>query len=126
MTQETLAQCANKTAFLARLTSRSTRGDPLDFSLYALWALREAFEEECPAGHNLEPAIRNAALWINFAGKELGTLAVQNRDFSGRMAIPGKKFADKEWKGFNGERWGIWKAGFEEAGSSAEAEETAA
>ena len=125
MTPETLARCTNKTAFLARLTALSAPGpaDPLDFSLYALWALRDAFEEECPANHNAEPAIRNAAVWIEYAGKTLWQQAVDGREFSGRQAAPGKKFADKAWRGFTEERWNVWRGGFEEVGSQAEASE---
>ena len=123
MKPEELTRITNKTVFLARLTALSTKGDALDYSLYALWAFREAFEEECPASYNAEPAIRNAAVWIEYAGKTLWRLAVENREFSGRMGIPGKKFADKPWRGFTEERWNVWRAGFEEVGSQAEAGE---
>lgn len=123
MTQEQLTRITNKTAFLARLTALSKEKDPFDFSLYALWALRDAFEEECPAGYDAEPAIRNAAVWIEYAGKMLWKLAVGNREFRDRLAIPGRKFAGKPWRGFTEERWNVWRAGFEEVGSQAEAAE---
>lgn len=125
MKQEDLTRISNKTAFLARLTALSKEKDPFDFSLYALWALREAFEEECPSGYNAEPAIRNAAVWIEYAGRTLWKLAVENREFRDRLAVPGKKFADKPWRGFTEERWNVWRAGFEDVGQKAEAGEAA-
>ena len=123
MKPEDLTRCTNKTAFLARLTALSAEDDALDFSLYALWALREAFEEECPTSYNSEPAIRNAAVWIEYAGKTLWKKAVDNREFKDRLAIPGKKYSDKPWRGFSEERWNVWRKGFEEVGSQAEAGE---
>lgn len=125
MTPEELTRCTNKAAFLARLTAISTPKNSLDFSLYGLWALRDAFEAECPPTHSAENAIRNAAVWIEFAGKTLWKLSVDGREFSDRLAIPGDKLADKPWRGFCEERWNVWRAGFEEVGSHAEEEDVA-
>lgn len=119
MKEEDLTRINNKTAFLARLTALSKEKDPFDFSLYALWALREAFEEECPPGYNAEAAVRNAAVWIEYAGRTLGKLAGENREFKDRLAVPGKKYADKPWRGFTDERWNVWRAGFEVVGTQA-------
>ncbi|SPN99074.1 uncharacterized protein DNG_02113 [Cephalotrichum gorgonifer] len=123
MTAEDLARIDNKSAFLARLTATSTPDDPFDFSLYALWALRCAFEEDCPPGHCNDAAIRNAAVWIKYSGKALRKFVVENREFEGRVAIPGPKFSDKSWKGFTQERWNVWKAGFQEAAAVPEAKD---
>lgn len=112
-------------AFLARLTSISTPDDPFDFSLYAVWALRTAFEEEFPPNVDSGPAVRNAAVWIKYSGSALWKATVDNRQFEGRVAIPGSKFSDKGWKGFSDERWRVWKAGFEAAESMPEAKDAA-
>lgn len=126
MKEEDLTRINNKTAFLARLTALSKEKDPFDFSLYALWALRDAFEEECPPSYNAEAAVRNAAVWIEYAGRTLWKLAVENREFRDRLAVPGKKYADKPWRGFTEERWNVWRAGFEVVGTQAGMEEEAA
>jgi len=111
----------NKTAFLARLTSHanlSNDEDPLDFSIFGLWALRSAFEENPESSTTTIPAVRNAALWIIYAGDALRKLASEKRDMSGNSGVAGNKFPQKTWKGFDEERWNLWKAGFEAAANS--------
>ncbi|PKS11277.1 hypothetical protein jhhlp_003039 [Lomentospora prolificans] len=119
-TAEDFQDWDNKTAFLARLTSRSDPNDGrnLDASMYALWAMRSAFEQDCPENVSNAPAIRNAAIWIIYAGKALRRSVSNQVDMPDRCGVPGSKLSEKEWRGFNAERWSLWKKGFEEAADS--------
>ncbi|SPO04351.1 uncharacterized protein DNG_07036 [Cephalotrichum gorgonifer] len=118
----------NKAAFLARLTAQASpedKDDPFNYSLYALWALRDAFEQDSPGSVTNVPAIRNAAIWAIYAGKVLRKLSSEQVNADGNSGAAGPKFAGKEWKGFNPERYNIWKQGFEEAAGSVEAAKAA-
>lgn len=101
----------NWTTFLAQLTARSSSGatdSPFDFSTFALWALRDAFEIDQQAAAASQPAARLAALWVRFAGERLRQLSANATALSGRMGAPAGKYAEREWKGFNEDRWNAW------------------
>ncbi|KAK4203226.1 hypothetical protein QBC40DRAFT_294131 [Triangularia verruculosa] len=124
----------------ARLTGQVAKGInvecevevPGDFSLFGLWSCREVFEAdqegegskyigadgELVQGANAELASRGimqASLWINFAGEYLWRLSQANREVSENSGKPGTHFQASGWKGFNKERWAVWKRGFEKA-----------
>ncbi|TLS27325.1 hypothetical protein PpBr36_04087 [Pyricularia pennisetigena] len=105
----------NQTAFLARLTSLAySKGDtnsPLDYSLYALWSFRDAFEQSSQS----LAAAKNSAIWINYASNALKGLASKGHDFPDRSGTAGPEYSSKEWKGFNQERWEVWRRGFQNA-----------
>lgn len=112
----------NQTAFLARLTMRADTKQadtrhPFDYSMYALWSMRDAFEEASPDGHTQDktPAIKNAAVWLRYAGECLRDLSSASRDLPERTGIAGDLHSDKDWKGFRQDRWVVWKNGFEAA-----------
>ncbi|KAK1475982.1 hypothetical protein CTAM01_15553 [Colletotrichum tamarilloi] len=110
---EEKASWTNLSAFAAQLTARAdltNSQDPFDFSLYALWALREAFEEDFAAAsvERNSIATRLAYQWLSYAPDALHDLSVKGRDFDGKSGKPGSKFADREWKGMNEARYGVW------------------
>ncbi|KAJ0300192.1 hypothetical protein COL5a_003859 [Colletotrichum fioriniae] len=110
---EEKASWTNLSAFAAQLTARAdltNPQDPFDFSLYALWALRDAFEVDFAAAsverHSI--ATRLAYQWLSYAPDALHDLSLKGRDFDGKSGKPGSKFADREWKGMNEARYGAW------------------
>ncbi|KAL2163569.1 hypothetical protein VTH06DRAFT_5627 [Thermothelomyces fergusii] len=107
-TAQDVSRWENWTAFLAQLTARSTGegSDPFDFSIFALWALRSALEEE--GGSASKPAVRLASLWVRFAGERLRKLSADGRDLPGNMGASAGKYGQRGWKGFNEERWKAW------------------
>ncbi|KAK4142929.1 uncharacterized protein C8A04DRAFT_12886 [Dichotomopilus funicola] len=110
LSAEDRAKVENWTAFLAQLTARSASGatdSPFDFSTFALWAMRDAFETN-QQGAASQPAARLAALWVRFAGDRLRQLSVDATALSGRLGAPAGKYAEREWKGFNEDRWNAW------------------
>lgn len=94
-----------------------------DISLYGLWALRETFEDEGPVTSS---AVRLAAPWVLNDAKYLWRHTERGSDMHARCGIPGKKYADKEWKGFNKERWAVWRDGFVAAQAELKDEEVKA
>ncbi|KAF2762773.1 hypothetical protein EJ05DRAFT_481660 [Pseudovirgaria hyperparasitica] len=105
----------NQNAFLARLTNMSTAGDAddtLDFSLYALWSLREALEDDAPEETPGYGAIRAAAVWMIYSAEKIWQLSEAEKAFDGKLAKAGRKFKDEEWRGFNNDRWNVWKDEF--------------
>ncbi|KAK3291985.1 uncharacterized protein B0H64DRAFT_408659 [Chaetomium fimeti] len=106
-TAQQRASWENLTAFVAQLTARSEGpDDPLDFSMFGLWAMREAFEDDNGVGS--DAAVRLAALWVRIAGARLRKLSADGHELSARLGVPQGKYADRGWKGFNEERWKAW------------------
>ncbi|TLD15208.1 hypothetical protein PspLS_10679 [Pyricularia sp. CBS 133598] len=105
----------NQSAFLARLTALAYNEgipkSPLDHSLYALWSFRDAFEQ---SSQSLSAA-KNSAIWINYASNALQGLASKSQDLPDNTGSAGPEYSSKGWKGFNQERWGVWKQGFQDA-----------
>ncbi|EFQ30863.1 hypothetical protein CGRA01v4_12931 [Colletotrichum graminicola] len=111
----------NLSALAAQLTTLADLNnpqDPFDFSLYGLWTLRTAFEEEHPAGADVAAAVRQASLWITYSGDALQKLSAKNRNFDAKSGKAGAKFADRDWKGLNEERWNAWAEAFASAHAS--------
>ncbi|KAF9876779.1 hypothetical protein CkaCkLH20_05625 [Colletotrichum karsti] len=125
--KEEKASWDNLAAFLAQLTARASvvegTADPLDYSTYGLWALRDAFETEHPADADSAAAVRHASLWIRHAGDAFRKLSAEDRDLEAKTGAAGGRFGDRQWKGFNRERWGVWTEGFATAQSSLADEE---
>ncbi|EKG20783.1 hypothetical protein MPH_01950 [Macrophomina phaseolina MS6] len=97
----------NFNAFAARLTADGV----LDLSLYGIWTLRDALEDQLPDSSYAQTASRAlaaAAVWFLYAGHTMWELSKQNETLEGRVAAPGKTVADKEWNGYNAERWALW------------------
>ncbi|KAI4739904.1 hypothetical protein E4T50_09647 [Aureobasidium sp. EXF-12298] len=109
----------NVNAFVARLTAAAVnehggeRQDysALDYSLYGLWSLRSAFEEDLsnlPAKTTIDASVGAAAVWILYAGPTLKGLSDSNKTYSGKVAKPGFKCKDQEWRGYTKDRWQVW------------------
>ncbi|KAK4162429.1 hypothetical protein QBC43DRAFT_321915 [Cladorrhinum sp. PSN259] len=111
------ARWENITYFLANLTMLSAPGrkgiEAFDFSLYGLWAIREALEEggEGEQEDTTEIAIKLAAVWFNVAGERLKALSEEGKVYTARTGVAGTKYekTKPDWVGLNKERWGIWK-----------------
>jgi len=99
-------QWTNLNAFVARLTSISPSVPIFDYSLYAIWSLRAAFEgTETQAAH-----VDAGKVWFLYAKDIIEKLSEEKKTFEGRLAAPGSKYSEKEWVGFSQERLNIWKA----------------
>ena len=99
-------QWTNLNAFVARLTALSPSIPVFDYSLYAIWSLRAAFE-----GTETDPAlIDGGKVWFLYANEILDKLSQEKKTFEGRLAAPGSKYSGKEWVGFSPERLNLWKA----------------
>lgn len=117
----------NLAAFLARLTvvAHTKCVMELDFSLFALWDLRSAFEEEYEAETKALPehayatgAILQASVWMLHCPDVIRDHCKEQKNFPDRNGVAGKKYElEHDWKGYNEERWRIWKAGFQDAQS---------
>ncbi|KAH7418302.1 hypothetical protein BKA64DRAFT_700832 [Cadophora sp. MPI-SDFR-AT-0126] len=99
----------NLNAFVARLTalSLSLSIPAFNFSLYAIWTLRSAFETSSGDA----AAVEAAKMWFLYAGEAIEQLSRDGKSFEGAIAREGEKYAGKGWKGFSEERLAVWKAG---------------
>jgi hypothetical protein len=99
---------ANLNAFAAQLTVAG-----VDFSRYAIWALREALEEDSPELPRVLPA---AVEWFRHVGPVLESLAVQRAadahggDQAGKLCRE-VGLADR---GFSVGRWNFWRRRLED------------
>ncbi|KAH0291413.1 hypothetical protein M436DRAFT_40494 [Aureobasidium namibiae CBS 147.97] len=110
--KEVALQWANANAFAARVTATASAfdsSDPLDFSLYAIWALRAALEDKDDVP---EATVYAAAMWILYAGEVLRKQSKDKRSYEGKVAQAGNKYPNKEWTGFEIDRWMTWKNRF--------------
>ncbi|CAD0086598.1 unnamed protein product [Aureobasidium mustum] len=110
----------NVNAFVARLTAAAINEhggerqgySPLDYSLYGIWSLRSALEEKrenLPGKTTVDASVGAVAVWIVYAGPTLRGLSESNKTYSGKVAKPGSKFKDQEWRGYTKDRWQSWK-----------------
>ena len=108
---------ANLNAFAAQLTSTGS-----DFSLYAIWALRDALEEKNEVSQVLPAAVQ----WFRHAGSVLASMALgypadaHGADWVGELC----RDAGLTDHGFTIRRWNFWKGRLE--GIAAAGGETAA
>ncbi|KAF2637409.1 hypothetical protein P280DRAFT_102974 [Massarina eburnea CBS 473.64] len=122
------SQYYNKIAFLAQLTSSpanfvpdaENQPGPFDFSLYALWSFRHAFEGPAERRVPSTTLLRAASLWMIYAADRLRANVQIKRDFrhkasNSNPAQEGDGYLkqNKKWVGFNQERWEIWVKGLE-------------
>lgn len=116
----------NINAFVARLTATAVNAHSgerqdytaLDFSLYGVWSLRSALEEDLsvlPAKTTSDASIGAAAVWILYAGPTLKGLSGSGKTYSGKAARAGFKYKDQEWRGYNKDRWEAWTKEFAQA-----------
>ncbi|MFE9601416.1 DUF3632 domain-containing protein [Streptomyces hokutonensis] len=98
---------ANMNAFAARLTAAD-----IDFSLYAIWTLRDCLEEESPV---ISADLRAAVPWFQHCSALLANLARRRRAFRQGNRGParlGKLCTDGGMTegGFTIERWEFWRS----------------
>ncbi|KAF7553531.1 hypothetical protein G7Z17_g3557 [Cylindrodendrum hubeiense] len=101
----------NLNAFFARITA----ADINDFSLFAVWILREALEdpEEDEIVKTTSPELlQSASIWLVYASAPLEKLSREQKQFDGKMAKPGKSLSmfngTPGWRGFCQDRWNTW------------------
>ncbi|KAI5198475.1 hypothetical protein E4T39_06761 [Aureobasidium subglaciale] len=122
--EEVAHNWANANAFAARVTASASAfdsSDPLDFSLYAIWALRAALEDKDDVP---EATVRAAAMWILYAGEVLRKQSKDQRSYEGKVAQAGNKYPNKEWNGFEMDRWRSWGNRFGNISEVSPCEET--
>lgn len=86
-----------------------------DFSLYCIWTVRMALEEE----DTTDIALEAAAVWFTYASSSIYKLCLTSKQFDGKVAKPGSLFSDREWRGFSQNRWAAWMRQMDKAGQSA-------
>ncbi|CZS93573.1 uncharacterized protein RCO7_09519 [Rhynchosporium graminicola] len=101
-----IPEWTNLNAFAARLTASSPAIPTLDYSLYAIWTMRSAFEDETADA----AAVEAAKMWFLYAGDVIERLSREGKSFDGPIAKGGQRFGGKAWRGFCEERLAVWKA----------------
>jgi hypothetical protein len=98
---------ANLNAFAAQLTAGG-----IDFSLYGIWALRDALEQD---GHEVSQVLPAAVQWLRCAGPELASLTLEGADSSEGAAWLGPLCTQAGLTdlGFTTRRWNFWKSRLE-------------
>ena len=98
---------ANLNAFAAQLTAAG-----IDFSLYAIWALREALEED---GHDVSQVLPAAIQWFRQAGSVLASLALERAADAHRRDQVGQLCRESGLieHGFTIRRWDFWSSRLE-------------
>ncbi|GKU07129.1 hypothetical protein FLAG1_10503 [Fusarium langsethiae] len=101
--------CVNINAFFARITAAGIN----DFTLYAIWTLREALEDPATkeiAQKTSPKLLKAASVWFIYAGDSLASATKEGKKFDGKMAKPGASLNEgAEWRGFCDDRWKVWQ-----------------
>ena len=99
---------ANLNAFAAQLTLAG-----IDFSLYAIWALRDALEEE---SHEISQVLPAAVQWFRHAGSVLASLALGCPADAHGAGWVGELCRETGLtdRGFTIGRWNFWKGRLED------------
>lgn len=115
--QEAQSTWLNLNAFSATLLATGySKAVFQELSLFGLWTIRTALEEE----EQPDPIAQDAAaLWFILSSPVLWDLCHQSKTFDGKIAKPGFMFKDESWRGFSKERWQTWEKRMQGAGSSA-------
>ena len=71
--------------------------------------MRAAFEEMPPERADSTSVVKHAAVWVLHAGERLRRLCMEGRTLEGNNGVSTGKYADRKWRGFNEERWTVWK-----------------
>ncbi|RDW73659.1 hypothetical protein BP5796_07101 [Coleophoma crateriformis] len=114
-TQEDALKWKNLNAFVAHLTVLSSApGDAFDFSLYGIWALRNALESHSSPNQTL--SVQTAGLWMLYASDVLEERSRRGQMFEGKSAKQGdlKELDGKEWRGLCWDRWEFWVKRFKD------------
>ncbi|KAJ4138504.1 hypothetical protein NW768_002339 [Fusarium equiseti] len=101
--------CVNINAFFARITAAGID----DFTLYAIWTVREALEDPAAdeiAQQTSPKLLKAASVWFVYASDTITKATKEGKLFDGKMAKPGASLKDDaEWRGFCQDRWNTWK-----------------
>ncbi|RGP78800.1 hypothetical protein FLONG3_2998 [Fusarium longipes] len=101
--------CVNINAFFARVNAAGIS----DFTLYAIWTLREALEDPAAdqiAQQTSSKLLKAASVWFIYAADSLKSATKEGKKFDGKMAKPGVSLKDQaEWRGFCEDRWKTWQ-----------------
>jgi hypothetical protein len=81
--------------------------DQPDVSLYGIWTIRTALEEQTDSVSNVATAA--AALWLRNAASTIWDLSRQGKTFDGKVAKPGSLLSDQDWRGYSRDRWRAWE-----------------
>jgi hypothetical protein len=80
-----------------------------DFSLYAIWTIRMALEDNDGQQKTDKTELEAAAAWFAYAAPTLWNLSQEGKEFQGKIAKQGQAMQGKEWRGFSKERWEHWE-----------------
>lgn len=108
------SEWVNINAFAARLTASRTA----DFSLYAIWTMRDALETPAARTKNktLDGHVQAGCAWIQYAGEYLYQCE-ESWEKDPRKGDPARGGSLWEGKsGFCKERWSLWRERIEELG----------
>lgn len=114
LTADDIERWDNRNAFLAQLTAAaqvdysSDAHHPMDFSLFALSAFGSAFDH-APGGVSSDTAVRAACWWFIYAADRLWANVENGREWEGAIGSGTGYYKNKDWTGFNRERWGVWQ-----------------
>lgn len=85
--------------------AHSKTNDNPDLSLFCVWTVRQALEEQDCS----DVAVAAAAAWFVYAAPTVYDFCQKGKSFEGKVARPGSAFQDQSWTGFTQDRWAAWK-----------------
>ncbi|KAM3416182.1 hypothetical protein BST61_g7789 [Cercospora zeina] len=97
----------NVNAFVATLVDQlqdKANNNP-DLSLFAIWTIRDALEEENVS----DAALAAASVWFIYAAPALLKFSKDKKSFEGKVAKGGFAHQDAGWTGYSPARWQVWQ-----------------
>ena len=94
-----------QSAFVAQLVSAI---EFLDWGLlFGFWTIRAALEQLPPKDVPIETPVEAACYWFIYTADALWKYVLENKVIR-RATTQGPRYWDRDWKGFNKERWNVW------------------
>ncbi|PPJ50250.1 hypothetical protein CBER1_04877 [Cercospora berteroae] len=112
----------NVNAFVATLVDQlqDKANNSPDLSLFAIWTIRDALEEENVS----DPAVAAASVWFIYAASALLNFSKNQKSFEGKVAKGGFAHKDAGWTGYSPARWQVWQQRLDNIRGDVKEEET--
>lgn len=114
-----LAKATQTADVIYTSSSQAFISDGMDESHIGLCTFRQVFEQGIPSEQlTFGVGLLGVCYWFLYAGDRLWENVINHRKYNKYDGRPGKIYWNRNWRGFERERWDLWEQGLRDAKSS--------
>lgn len=114
-----LAKATQAADVIYTSSSQAFTSDGMDESHIGLCALRQVFEQGIPSEQLTSGVgLLGVCYWFICAGDRLWENVINGRKYNKYDGRPGERYWNRNWRGFERERWDVWEQGLRDAKSA--------